>query len=406
MNLKFWKKNKEPKVKKPAWREWLDAGVFAIVAATIIRTFFIEAYTIPSGSMEGTLKVNDYLFVSKLAYGPRLPNTPLSMPLVHNAMPFFGGKSYSEAVQWKYKRLPGFGKVKRNDVVVFNFPNNDTVVLADPAQDYYQYVRMYGREQLWATQKIITRPVDKKENYIKRCVGVPNDVIEIKDGVLFVNGQTSVAFPHQRTHYLVEGTTKLNSEFMDENYITPTQFQGPPNLAVYEMEVGAAEKVRQVSGITSVKPYLLSPKGFTGQPAEWTYPQDTAHYKWNQDNYGPLQIPAKGTTVTLSPENISIYGRIIKVYEHNPNFVVKDNKYYLDGKEITTYTFTMDYYWMMGDNRHGSLDSRFWGFVPEDHVVGKASFVWMSYGNNDGSVYNKSGLRWSRIFRSVGALEN
>ncbi|RQO30665.1 signal peptidase I [Taibaiella sp. KBW10] len=406
MKLAFWKKKKDPnKPKKPIWREWLDAAVFAIVAATIIRMFFIEAYTIPTGSMEGTLKVNDYLFVSKMAYGARLPNTPLSVPLVHNTMPIFGGKSYSEAVKWGYHRLPGFGKVKRNDIVVFNFPNNDTVVLEDPAQDYYQYVRVQGREQVWNTKTIITRPVDKKENYIKRCVGIPGDKVEIKEGVLYINDKIADLHPHQRIDYLVGGTAQLSADFMEENFIV---FKGytQNKEAVYDMEYSAVDKVKKVAGVTDVKPFSLIPAGNPGPVDYWTFPFDTANFKWNQDNYGSMIVPAKGTTVQLNPQNIALYRRIIRVYENNPGFVEKDNQFFMDGKAITAYTFKMDYYWMMGDNRHGSADSRFWGFVPEDHIVGKASFVWLSYGNGDGNVYNSKGMRWGRIFRTVGNLEN
>ncbi|WP_222166150.1 signal peptidase I [Edaphocola aurantiacus] len=405
MKLAFWKKNRDPnKPKKPVWREWLDAGLFAIIAATIIRMFFFEAYTIPTGSMEGTLKVNDYLFVSKMAYGARLPNTPLSIPLVHNTMPIFGGKSYSESVHWKYHRLPGFGKVKRNDIVVFNFPNNDTVVLEDPAQDYYQYVRVLGRDQVWNSRTIITRPVDKKENYIKRCVGVPGDKIEIKEGVLYVNDKPGEFHPHQKMDYMVTGTAQLSADFMEDNYIV---FKGytPNHEAVYDMEYAASEKVKQVNGVTSVKPYAMLAAGNPGAVDMWTFPFDTAHFKWNQDNYGSFIIPAKGTTVQLTPANIALYRRIIRVYEENPTFEEKDNQFFIAGKPITSYTFKMDYYWMMGDNRHGSADSRFWGFVPEDHIVGKASFVWLSYGNGDGNVYNKKGMRWGRMFRPVSILE-
>ena len=404
--MSFFRKKKDPnKPKKPVWREWLDAAVFAIVAATIIRMFFIEAYTIPTGSMEGTLKVNDYLFVSKMAYGPRLPNTPLAVPLVHNTMPIFGGKSYSEAVKWKYKRLPGFGKVQRNDVVVFNFPNNDTVIVDDPAQDYYFYVRMLGRAAVNAQHKIITRPVDKKENYIKRCVGIPGDKIEIRDGVLYVNDKIGVQYPHQRMHYIVEGTANLTSDFMEENFIVPTNISSDPNMKVYEMEFEAVEKVRRVAGVTNVRPFSVAPAGTTDIPERFTFPFDTAHFKWNQDHFGPMVIPAKGMTVQLTPQNIALYRRIIKVYEENPTFAEQNGQFLINGKPITSYQFKMDYYWMMGDNRHGSLDSRFWGFVPEDHIVGKASFVWLSYGNGDGSVYNKKGMRWGRILRGVGALE-
>lgn len=405
MKLAFWKKKKDPnKPKKPVWREWLDAALFAIIAATIIRMFFIEAYTIPSGSMEGTLKVNDYLFVSKMAYGARLPNTPLSIPLVHNTMPIFGGKSYSEAVKWKYHRLPGFGKVKRDDIVVFNFPNNDTVVLEDPAQDYYQYVRALGRDRVWNEKTIITRPVDKKENYIKRCVGIPGDKIEIKEGVLYVNDKIAVLHPHQRIDYKVSGSAPLSSDFMEENYIV---YKGstPDKATVYDMEYSAVEKVRKVAGVTDVRPLSLSPAGDPGPPDYWTFPFDTANFKWNQDNFGSMIVPAKGTTVQLTPQNIALYRRIIRIYEENPSFEEKGNQFFIDGKPITSYTFKMDYYWMMGDNRHGSADSRFWGFVPEDHIVGKASFVWLSYGNGDGNVYNAKGMRWGRIFRTVGNLE-
>lgn len=408
MRLAFWKKDKESeeKKKKPQWREWVDAAVFAIVAATIIRMFFIEAYTIPSGSMEGTLKVNDYLFVSKVAYGPRLPNTPLSFPLVHNTMPFFGGKSYSEAVQWKYKRLPGLGKIKSGDVVVFNFPNNDTTLLEFPSHDYYTYVRQYGWDAINQSGQfhVITRPVDKRENYIKRCVGLPGELIEIKDGVLYVNGAQYKMYPHQRISYAVTGTTRLNADFMEENFISFLKDDPFRGVQVYEMEHSAVEKVKAVSGVTDVRPYVM-PAGEAGVGPMATFPYDEEHFKWNQDNFGPLRIPKKGETVQLTPENLALYRRIIKVYENNPSYTEKDNVAYIDGKAITSYTFKMDYYWMMGDNRHNSADSRFFGFVPEDHIVGKASFVWLSYGNNDGGVYNKGGMRWGRLLRGVKSLE-
>lgn len=409
MGLAFWKKKEKEanKKKKPAWREWLDAAVFAIVAATIIRMFFIEAYTIPTGSMEGTLKVNDYLFVSKMAYGARLPNTPLSFPLVHNTMPIVGGKSYSEAVHWKYRRLPGFGKVKVGDVVVFNFPNNDTTILEDPSQDYYNYVRQLGWETVNKSGQyhIITRPVDKKENYIKRCVAGPGDRLEIREGVLYVNEKIAPLYAHQRIDYAVTGTTRLSADFMEENYIRFKMDDQRRGVQVYDMEYSSVAKVKAIPGITDVRPYA-SEAGETGSsPGQWTFPFDTANYKWNQDNYGSLTVPSKGATVQLTPQNLALYRRIIKVYEDNQGYTEKDGMAYIDGKPLNAYTFKMDYYWMMGDNRHYSADSRYFGFVPEDHIVGKASFVWLSYGNGDGGVYNKSGMRWGRIFRGVGSLE-
>ncbi len=401
MQLAFWKKKKDNpnKKRKPVWREWLDAALFAIIAATIIRTFFIEAYVIPSESMEGTMLVNDYLFVSKMAYGARMPMTPLSLPLVHNTMPIFGGKSYTESVKWKYRRLPGFGNVKRYDVVVFNFPNNDTTMVDMPANDYYQQVRAVGRDAVLAQHEIITRPVDKKENYIKRCVGIPGDVIEVKEGVLFVNGAQATIFPHQRTDYLVQSNNTnfiIGDDFSEENNGVTLRGRLPMG-AVYEMEHQAAEKVKTFNGVSSVTPFSPVPQGIVEQnPGAWVYPYDTTHFKWNGDNYGAVTIPKKGATITLTAENIALYRRPIGIYESN-KLEERDGKFFINGKETNQYTFKMDYYWMMGDNRHNSLDSRYFGFVPEDHIVGKASFVWLSYG--------KDGLRWGRLLRSVKTLE-
>jgi signal peptidase I len=397
MRLAFWRKKKEnpDKKKKPVWREWLDAALFAIIAATIIRTFFIEAYTIPSASMEGTMLVNDYLFVSKVAYGPRMPMTPVAVPLVHNSLPIFGGKSYTDAVQWKYRRLPGFGKIKRYDVVVFNFPNNDTTMLEDPAADYYQHLRIYGREAVWNKFTMTTRPVDKKENYIKRCVGIPGDKIEIVGSILYVNGQKAEVFPHQRIDYIVQAQPNfvIGQEFAEENKIIPKgQAQ---NGFVYEMEYETVAKVGKLPGVISIAP-AVSPKGYIGGPESWTYPQENTMFPWNQDNLGPIIIPKKDMTIAMTPENIAMYRRAIEVYEKN-KFELKEGKAFINGQPAAQYTFKMNYYWMMGDNRHNSLDSRFWGFVPEDHVVGKASFVWLSYG--------QGGIRWSRLLRGVGTLQ-
>jgi len=412
MRLAFWRKKKEqdPKKKKSVAREWLDAGLFAIVAATIIRTFFIEAYTIPSGSMEGTMLINDYLFVSKVSYGPRLPMTPLAIPLVHNTMPLFGGRSYVDGVQWKYHRLPGFGKVERNDVVVFNFPNNDTVMLDNPPGDYYSDVRALGRDAVWNRpgNKVIWRPVDKRENYIKRCVGVSGDIIEVRDGVVFVNGKQGDLFPHQRMEYriMAEPNFLLSDEFIEENHILYRGVEPATSAIVVGMENETVAQVRNMPGVKSVTPYV-EPKG-TFMVQELVYPQKPELFKWNKDNYGPIVIPKKGYTIALTPENIVLYRRAIQVYEQN-KFEERDGKCFVNGKEAAQYTFKMDYYWMMGDNRHNSLDSRFWGFVPEDHVVGKASFVWLSYGSKaadePNDPYTQKGIRWKRLLRSVGSLQ-
>jgi signal peptidase I len=410
MRLAFWKKKSEneSKKKKSILREWVDAGVFAIVAATLIRTFFIEAYTIPTGSMEGTMLVNDYLFVSKLAYGPRMPMTPISFPLVHNAMPLTGGKSYSESVSWKYRRLPGFGTVKRYDVFVFNFPNNDTVMMYDPGQDYYNAVYREGRAAVWAKGEISTRPVDKKENYIKRCMGIAGDIIENRDGVVYLNGQKAQVFPHQRMDYLlkVQPNFTIDEEFRSDNHLVIKGVDSRNGMMVLEMEEGTLPIMQKLPGVNAIEPYI-APKG-QGSNDSQIFPNNPSFNAWNIDNFGPILIPKKGMTIRLNPANVAVYQRVIQVYERN-TFEERNGQYYVNGVAAKGYTFKMNYYWAMGDNRHGSLDSRYWGFVPEDHVVGKASFVWLSYGGNSEGVaqsgYGKPGIRWSRIFRGVGTLE-
>lgn len=399
--------NEAQKKKKPVWREWLDAAVFAIVAATLIRTFFVEAYTIPSESMEGTMLVNDYLFVSKMAYGARLPLTPVAVPLVHNEMPIVGGRSYTDAVQWKYRRLPGFGHIERNDVVVFNFPDGDTV-LVDPdghymQNDYYSEVQTQEalNNLLQRGYRLEHRPVDKTDNYIKRCVGVPGDIIEVRQGALFVNGQRSPDFAHLKNEYSVMANGKpLDEDFMKEAHISDEQnkdVRPGRNGATYNLLIQNkyVPVVQQYFGAANVKPFAEAP-GINGMPPEgWAFPRD-ARYPFNVDNFGPITIPKKGTSVTLTPENIALYRRLIKVYEGN-TLEERGNQFIINGQPATRYTFKMDYYWMMGDNRHNSLDSRYWGYVPEDHVVGKASFVWLSYG--------EGGIRWSRLFRGIHTLE-
>lgn len=381
------------KKKKSVLREWLDAAVFAIVAATIIRTFFFEAYTIPTGSMEGTMLVNDYLFVSKLAYGPRIPMTPLAVPLVHNTMPLTGGKSYTEAVKWGYHRIPGFGHVKRNDVVVFNFPAGDTIITKFPDQDYYTYCRVYGRQNILNNYQLLTRPVDKKENYIKRCVAVAGDVLEVKDGRVYINGTAAPLFPHSKMNYIV--TTNGFSPSVDDDMELAKAMNS--SLYIYNLENDQVAAMQKAGNVTSVKPFIEFPAGVNDpNPGGWVFPHDTANYHWNRDNLGPLTIPKEGVTVSLSPQNIAMYRRIIRNYEGNM-LEEKDGKILINGQEASSYTFKMDYYWMMGDNRHNSLDSRYWGFVPVDHIVGKAWFVWLSYGDK--------GIRWKRLMHGIHSLE-
>lgn len=405
MRLKFWKKkeDKKDKKKKSIIREWLDAALFAIIAATIIRTFLIEAYTIPSGSMENTMLVNDYLFVSKVAYGPRLPMTPLAIPLVHNR--FLGGKSYSESVQWKYRRWPGFSKIKRNDVIVFNFPNNDTAMLENPADDYYQYVRAMGREQVWRQFTITHRPIDKKENYIKRGVGMPGDKIQIKKGELYVNDELAQIYPNLKTEFeIIAGPDfVMSNQFVQDNNIEITQAvrkDGSP-VYIYNMSYRAAEELKKNKFIQDVRPFYIGEDYVESQPTYWVFPQDTTYFKWNVNDMGPIIVPQKGMKISLSPENKILYKRAIETYEGNTIEELENGDWKINGSLQKEYTFKMDYYWAMGDNRQRSLDSRYWGFVPEDHLVGKASFVWFSH--EVGSLFK---IRASRLFRGIKTLEN
>jgi|688.fasta_scaffold15789_12 signal peptidase I len=400
MRLAFWKKKEasQPKKKKSFIREWVDAAVFAIVAASIIRIFLVEAYTIPTGSMEGSLLVNDYLFVSKVSYGARTPMTPLAVPLVHNTLPFFNCKSYTELVQWGYHRLPGFGHIERNDVVVFNFPAGDTVALeVQQDQDYYSLLRNYNNDRAFVKNNftVLSRPVDKKENYIKRCVGIPGDTIEVRGGYLYVGNKLSKQYPHSKMTYTIATNGQVSlDEFVEEQDMNPEELNYDPNSKMYiaNLSNDQVAAIKKMNGVIAIAPFVLD-KNDTRDNA---FPNDTANFKWNRDFYGPFIVPKAGQQVTLSLQNIALYQRIIANYEHN-SLDIKDGKIFINGKETTTYTFQMNYYWMMGDNRHNSADSRYFGFVPDDHIVGKAWFVWLSFGNK--------GIRWNRLFRSIAHLE-
>jgi len=389
MNLAFWKRNKEgqSRRKKSAVREWLDAAIFAVIAATLIRTFIFEAYTIPTPSMEKTLLVNDFLFVSKISYGARIPNTPLAVPFTHHTLPFTKyAKAYSEAVHWPYKRLPGFTDIKRNDVVVFNFPEGDTVALEQQEQSYYGLVRSMGRDAVWEAYHVTSRPVDKRDNYIKRCVAQAGDTLSIKDGIVFVNGRQAPIPPESERRYLVQiSGDQLNPDRLEELGITATPDAIlSSGLFLYNLTPGNVAALKTLPVVKSIKPYFST--------ALSVFPYDTVHYQWTEDNFGPLYIPEKGATVKIDSSNIAIYDRIIRVYEGN-KLESRNGRFYINNKPADSYTFKMNYYWMMGDNRNNSLDSRYWGFVPEDHVVGKAWMIWMSYGDG--------GIRWSRLFQTI-----
>ncbi len=394
----FWKKKNPPGGQQTKVVEWIDAIIFAVIAASFIRMFFIEAYTIPTSSMEKSMLVGDYLFVSKTAYGPKVPNTPLSFPFVHNKLPFINTKSYVEWIKTPYRRLAGFGKVKNNDVVVFHFPEGDTVASKLPTRSYYQLISTYGRERVWSDKRnfgeIIVHPVDKRENYIKRCVGIPGDVIELKQGILYVNGKKQHHFDGMQYNYIVQTNgTSINPKTLERLHIARAdRHEFSSTQYIFPLTDENVEKLKSFNNVISVEKMLEKP----GVWDKNIFPA-SEHFKWNVDNFGPLTIPAKGKTVSLSIESLPLYKRLISVYENN-KLEVKDSTIYINGEAASGYTFKMDYYWMMGDNRHNSADSRYWGFVPEDHVVGKAEIIWLSL-DKDKSFANK--IRWRRIFKKI-----
>ena len=389
------------KFKKGVVREWTDAIIFAVIAATIIRTFLIEAYTIPTSSMEKTLLRGDFLFVSKIAYGPRIPETPLSFPFVHHTMPLSTStKSFVEWIKLPYYRFPGFEKIKNNDVVVFNYPEGDTVSTVFQSNiSYYRLVKEVGRNNLWKNKRrygdIIYRPVDKRENYIKRCIAIAGDTLEIKKQIVYINGKINPLAPDGQYKYFVDAPKGINKRFRDRIDISDEDYDYWRRDPMHKLPL-----TKEAAALLKERPSVRKVELVVEKPGVWNpdlFPFDST-YKWNIDNYGPIYIPQKGKTVKLDMNNISLYKRLIKVYEGN-DLKIKDGNIYINGKEADSYTFKMNYYWMMGDNRHNSADSRYWGFVPEDHVVGKASFVWLSL-NPEKPLFGGK-IRWNKLFRFI-----
>ena len=381
--------------------EWVEAIVFAVVMASLIHIFVFQMFTIPSPSMEKSLLVGDYLYVSKLTYGPKLPNTPLSMPLVHNTMPFSktGAKSYSEAIRRPYKRLTGLRPIERDDVVVFNFPAGDTVLLEDLNVTYYDVLRGYqrqlgvaeGRAALEKRYTIVARPVDKRENYVKRCVGLPGDTILVRASQLYVNGLAQKEIPGLQQIYRIVTSAPFSHVALDNMgiAISPEDYDRTTGEYWVPLTDANVQKMRAASNVISVDK-LRSTGGDV-------FP-NTVDMGWSESDFGPLWIPSRGATVALTPDNLPLYERIIDVYEAN-DLELRNGVIYINGAPASEYTFRMDYYWMMGDNRQNSADSRFWGFVPEDHIVGKASFVWLSLDKSKGLFDGK--IRWNRMFRKI-----
>jgi signal peptidase I len=352
-----------PKAKKTPSQEWTDAILFAVIAATLIRWAFLEAFTIPTPSMEQSLLVGDYLFVSKINYGPRTPKTPLQVPLTHQKIWGTNIPSYSTLIQLPQYRLPGLQKVKNYDVVVFNWP---------PEEEY---------------------PTDLKTNYIKRCMGIGGDTIQVKELQVYINGKPAANPPEMQFRYFIQTDDVLNKNFFKKLNISEPPQIFPNGYFVFTTEK-TAEKLKGMSGIKQV---ILS-KRPVGDPEPRIFP-NSSKFNWNEDNFGPLWIPKKGATIKMDSSNVIIYGSTITLYENLENVEVKGDKLLIDGREVKDYTFKQNYYFMMGDNRHNSLDSRFWGFVPEDHIVGKALFIWLSIDKDPEHWYTK--VRWNRLFNII-----
>jgi len=414
VNWTFWKKRKG---KNNAFVEWLDALIFAVVAVTLINIFLFQNYRIPTPSMEKSLLIGDHLFVSKLAYGPRIPNTPIAFPFTQHTIPGLNTKSWSNLVIWQYKRLAGTGKIKNNDPIVFNFPAGDTVVVDEQATSYYEIVRRTARDyksndlflgrdvknddeylqlaikDISSRREIIYRPVDRRDNYVKRCIGIAGDTILIKAGTVYINGKELPDNTTQQLIYIVETNgTSINPKAFERLSVNRSDQRMSGSSYWIPLTKSGADAIAQFANVTGVSPILA-------REGEWDariFPHDSL-YKWNEDNFGPLWIPEKGATVQLDTSNLCFYEQIIKNYEGN-ELKVEGSTIYINGQPATSYTFKMNYYWMMGDNRHNSADSRYWGFVPEDHIVGKPKFIWLSL---DREAQGLKKIRWNRMFMKV-----
>ncbi|QQL51012.1 signal peptidase I [Mucilaginibacter ginkgonis] len=365
MKLKdlFKKRDTGGKPKKTKLREWIDALVFAVVAATIIRGLLFSAYAIPSGSMEGTQMTGDYLFVSKFDYGARMPITPITIPFLEPTLANGSVKTYWDGLQLPYFRLPGFSHIKNGDIVVFNIPTDS-----------------------------INKPIDMKTTLIKRCQAIPGDELKIVNSQVYINGKAAKNAPKAQTSYIVTTDgTDLNPQVIQDLHIEIYQ-QGQANSYLMIIPTDSYNTFKSFSNIRSITP-VVTPGG---QYDPSVFPHSPL-YKWSIDNYGPLLVPKKNLTIALNDSTVALYKSIITNYEHN-TLSGSANNYTLNGAKATTYTFKSNYYWMMGDNRHNSDDSRYWGFVPEENVVGKAMFTWMSI-DSSATFFNK--IRWNRVLRKI-----
>lgn len=412
---------------------WVDALVFALVAVYFINLFFFQNYVIPSSSLEKSLLTGDYLFVSKVSYGPRIPETPLTMPLTQHTMPLVNVKSYVEWPHWDYRRVKGLGNVKLNDIVVFNYPAGDTLVNEEryQANDYYQMVYSIGDqlmqqngqekdvramnplqqrhyfEQVYATGRnyissmpgeygdIISRPTDRRENYVKRCVGLPGQTLQIKNRIVYLNGKANKEPDNVQYTYKMKLKGEFPIDLADELGITNEDLLMYNQSGVIPLTKKAYLALKANRNL--VESISINIDATYGD----LYPLN-AYTGWTRDNYGPVWIPKKGESIALTLKNLPVYERCIKVYEHNDLKVDNAGRIFINGKLAKSYTFKLDYYWMMGDNRHNSADSRYWGFVPEDHIVGKPIFIWWSHSPDHPGF---SGIRWNRLFTFVDNIK-
>ena len=428
----WWRKSKNKTVRSVM--SWVDAIVFALVAVYFVNLYLFQNYVIPSSSLEKSLLTGDYLFVSKLSYGPRKAITPLHMPLTAHTIPGLNVKSFIKSPQWAYQRVKGLGKVKQGDIVVFNYPSGDTVALNVQDRDFYTLCYEIGQElypvdgdrkelslsdqrEAFAAQylagrryiednagqfgDIAARPVDMREHYVKRCVGMPGQWLQIKNGVVYTDGRAEERPENVQYNYAVNLRYPIPDDFCREYGITveDREYGNTLENGTIMLSMPLTDRVKQaledrVDFVISVTPYPAA-SGIDLYP----HNKETG---WTANDYGPIWIPRRGTALHLTLDNLPLYERAISVYEGN-DLQVRDGKIYVNGKLTDYYTFQLDYYWMMGDNRDRSADSRFWGFVPEDHVVGKPILVWLSldkdYGWTDGKV------RWNRLFRLVDNLK-
>ncbi|WP_378176586.1 signal peptidase I [Aquimarina sp. SS2-1] len=367
--------------------EWISSILFAVVAATLVHTYFMQPYTIPTGSLERTLLVGDFLFVSKFHYGARTPMTAISFPMVHDTIPLVKTKSYNSDIQYPYFRLPGFQKIKRNDIVVFSWPVDTVRFFRDPSGIY------------------VYKPIDKKSNYVKRCVGIPGDSLSVVDGYVHINGKQTELPDRAQLQFSYSGTTKGKNFNMDNLY---KRYRIKKNEFGYNNEIfqsggltnEAAAKFKNHPNVASLDRAITPP----GIKEPGIFPNN-GKVSWNRDNFGPIYIPEAGKSVKMNLKNFSLYRRIIEVYEGSEMGIdnklsVNGTQVLLNGEPIDSYTFKQDYYWMMGDNRHNSEDSRTWGYVPANHIVGKPVFIWMSWDSDAKGLFNK--IRWERLFTTVG----